>query len=527
MEIESGTRNKDEELLVEKTSTNRFRIGLRIKFVLPIAVLVMFMFGMLSFYFVVREANILEEHFVASSKRGLAYFQNTAQNALSFGNELALTSFLNDLENNSDHALYAIVTDSNGIVITGFDKRSELKAGFALADGIERSAYLRKEAEENTPSIIIYAPYNGKSRIYEFSAPIENIISKKEIGFIIMGFPDSVIMTEITLTQKRLIYISFGFIILSVIGAFLLSSATIRPIKELSKGMAIIGSGNFDYIIDVKRSDEIGMLADRFNWMTSQIHEAKNNEMKNRIMQEQLDMARDIQEGLNPMTYYHKGGIQIKGFTRAAQEVGGDYFDYIDIDENRIGVLISDVSGKGVPASLVMVMIRTVFTTYTKRVNDIDSAGVVTAINDSLSADFAIDKFATLFFFIYDRKKEELLFSNAGHGPLYCFKREEGVLTSTKLDGMPIGILENAKYQQAKVRLAPGDTIIMFTDGVKEMRNINEEEYGLDRILDMLIKKHDMPADEFVKNLVDDVDDFRKDVPPHDDMTIVVFKRDV
>jgi sigma-B regulation protein RsbU (phosphoserine phosphatase) len=172
-----------------------------------------------------------------------------------------------------------------------------------------------------------------------------------------------------------------------------------------------------------------------------------------------------------------------------------------------------------------MVMIRTVFVTYIKR-DDIDCAGVVTAINDSLSADFAIDKFATLFFFIYDRKKQELSFSNAGHGPLYCYRSEKGIFTATKLDGMPIGIMGEVQYLQAKVQLAPGDIIIMFTDGVSEMRNAAKEEYGIDRVHQMLLDKHDLSADEFVRILVEDVDNFKQDVPPHDDMTVVVFKRD-
>ena len=98
--------------------------------------------------------------------------------------------------------------------------------------------------------------------------------------------------------------------------------------------------------------------------------------VESRVMEEQLELAKEIQEGLNPMGFYDKDGIQIKGFTRAAKGVGGDYFDYIDIDKNRVGALISDVSGKGVPASLVMVMIRTVFVSYISR-KDVQCASVV------------------------------------------------------------------------------------------------------------------------------------------------------
>jgi len=522
--MEAEEKNREGQLPFEKTPAKKFYISLRIKFALPITVLVLLMLCVLSFYFVMRETSILKEHFVAFADRELTYFQNTARYAISSGDERSLLFFMNHLENNLGYTLYAVVTKSDGTVTNGFDKRNELKPGSVFSDGIERNVYLQKEAREKI-KIIIYESPDNKGRIYDFSAPVLTL-SNKVVGFVIIGFSDSVISVEIAKTRRQLTAISLGFIILFAIGAFLLSSATVRPIKKLSEGIAIIGSGNLDYVIDMERSDELGMLADRFNLMTRQIREAKDREINNRVIQEQLGMARDIQEGLNPMAYYHKGGIQIKGFTRAAQDVGGDYFDYIDIDENRIGVLISDVSGKGLPASLVMVMIRTVFTTYIKHMDDIDSAAAVTTINDLLNSDFAIDEFATLFFFIYDRKKEELSFSNAGHGPLYCFRKKDGAITSTQLDGMPIGIMANARYFQGKARLEPGDIIIMFTDGAKEMRNIDKEEYGLDRILRMLVEKHDLPADDIVKALVDDIDDFRKNVPPHDDMTLVVFKRD-
>ena len=219
-------------------------------------------------------------------------------------------------------------------------------------------------------------------------------------------------------------------------------------------------------------------------------------------MEEQIEMAKEIQEGLNPTNFYEKGGIQLKGYTKAARGVGGDYFDYIDIDDDRVGALISDVSGKGVPASLVMVMIRTVFTSCMSR-GDVDCASVVRAINDALDVDFAIDKFATLFFLIYDRKTGELSFSNAGHGPLFCYRASMNSCTITKLDGVPIGIMEDLEYKQAKVKLHPGDMVILFTDGVTEMRNEQGEEYGLHRLNMLIVDNHSLNAEDFVSLLVE------------------------
>jgi len=318
--------------------------------------------------------------------------------------------------------------------------------------------------------------------------------------------------------------ISLGFLGISIVVAVVLATLTTRPVKALYKGAEIIGKGNLDYRIEIKSRDELGQLANEFNLMTAKIKEAKEKEIASRIMEEQLEMAKDIQEGMNPIAFYNKNGIQIKGYTKAKESVGGDYFDYIDIDENKVGALISDVSGKGIPASLIMVMIRTVFTSYISR-KDVSCAGVVRAINDAMSLELAFDRFATMFFMIYDRKNEELSFSNAGYGPLLCYRSSMKACTHTQLEGVPIGIDEEYEYKQARVKLNPGDLVVLCTDGVTEMRNAQQKEYGQKRLQNLLVNNYELDADKFVELLVQDLEKFRGSEPPHDDTTVLVLKR--
>jgi sigma-B regulation protein RsbU (phosphoserine phosphatase) len=335
---------------------------------------------------------------------------------------------------------------------------------------------------------------------------------------------DSIIREE-NANIKRMIAVFFlVYLAISTVGAVILSTIIIRPIRKITYGAYVIGSGDLSYNIEIESSDELGMLASEFNQMTKMIRESKDKEIASRIMNEQLEIARDIQEGLNPMGFYDKNGIQIKGSTKAAIGVGGDYFDYIDIDDDRVCALISDVSGKGVPASLVMVMIRTVFTSYVSR-KDIDCSSVVRAINDSLSADFAIDKFATLFFMIYNRATGELSFSNAGHGPLFCYRASGNKCTRTAIEGVPIGIMEDAVYKQAKVQFNPGDIVVLYTDGITEMRNEHKEEFGIQRVKKLILNNSHLNAEEILDILIHDVETFRGETPPHDDTTALVFKR--
>lgn len=510
-------KNKIEE---DKTNKKKMKFGLKFKFLLTIITLVTLIISAVSGYFLVRESEILSDYVLSSVKREITHLSNVTRDNIG-ADELAILDSINSLKK-IPYLKYVFVLNKQNEIVQYFDYRKQRKIGEIFNDKIKR-----KINDSNLIPVKYIDPVKNNYYIYDFYLPVYGKGEKNEnkiIASVIIGMSNQVIRDQIEEATKTILVISAGILIISILLSVILITFAIKPIKSLSEGAAIIGSGNFDHKITISSSDELGNLANEFNIMTTMIKESKNKEIENRVMEEQLEVAREIQEGLNPMGFYNKNGIQIKGHTKAAKGVGGDYFDYLDIDEHRVGALISDVSGKGVPASLVMVMIRTVFTSYISS-RDVDCASVVTAINDSLSADFAIDKFATLFFFIYDRKSEELSFSNAGHGPLFCYRSSLGACTVTKLDGVPIGIMEDIEYNQAKVKFKKGDMIVMYTDGVTEMRNDAKEEYGMNRLQKLLLDNKDLDADKFVELLVEDLEVFRQNTPPHDDTTSLVFKR--
>jgi len=512
----------------EHQQRKKIRFGIRIKFSLAIIALVSVVIFTIAAFIVYRESRLLTEQIFDFTKREIIHLGNTLQQSIG-ADELALSDAVTELKRFT-YFKYVFVLNAGDEVVFYFDRRGETgqavhEQGKVLDDKVGRNL-----APRANPGEIVMLPLDDpdtRGKIYDFSKIVMGKLrTDVKLGVVIIGMSDSIIVKEISSIKRLITYIFLGYLAVSIIASVILATIIIRPIKKLSHGATLIGKGDFSHRIEVNTSDELGRLASEFNIMTEMIQDAKEKEIESRIMNEQLEMARDIQEGLNPMGYYTKKGVQIKGFTRAAKGVGGDYFDYIDIDENRVGALISDVSGKGVPASLVMVMIRTVFTSYITR-KDIDCASVVRAINDSLSADFAIDKFATLFFMIYDRSTGELSFSNAGHGPLFCYRADKHACTRSALDGVPIGIMEDVEYKQARVKLSPGDIVVLYTDGITEMRNPEKEEYGLGRVQSLLLKHNNLNASEFADLLVEDVEHFRKDAPPHDDMTLLVFKREM
>lgn len=519
---------------ISKEKNLRVKFSIKYKVSLAIITLVSIIIASFTGYFIWSESKLLEKQVFQFIKREVVHLANTTQGAIGI-DELALISAINDIKQ-FDYIKYAYILgkedptkektplNRDNAIIHFFNVNKKYVIGSVLADSIDRS--VKKDDDINKIKIQNYPdPIDKSGVIHDFSKVVINKFDKRQIATVVIGLSDIVIRNEIKNMIRVIVPLSLGILVISIIGSILLAAFIIKPIKIITHGATIIGQGNLDHRIVVKSNDELGRLASEFNEMTKQIQEAKDKEIESRIMEEQLEMAKDIQEGLNPMGYYNKNGVQIKGFTRAAKGVGGDYFDYIDIDENKVGALISDVSGKGVPASLVMVMIRTVFTTYISR-SGVDCSQVVSAINDSLSADFAIDKFATLFFMIYDRSTGELAFSNAGHGPLFLYRASLKACSNTKLEGVPIGIMEDVVYKQGKVKLELGDMVVLYTDGVTEMRNAKKEEYGIKRVRKFILENNKMNAEQFVDLLVKDVDDFKGDVPPHDDETLLVLKRE-
>jgi serine phosphatase RsbU (regulator of sigma subunit) len=519
--VKSGAAGRDAGVraaAVKEGALPAVRFSIRIKFAAAIILLVALIILTMTAYMIMEESNVMKDEMFGLAEREIEHLRSNAAYAISSKDELQLSEIIKDLKKIKS-VKYAFFLDNDNRILENFNSKLN---GTIHNDSL--TAEISKYNDPEKPLVRTIPDTEDGGYVYDFSNPLVDKIFKKRLGTVRLGFSDKLIREKIEEVSFNIMVIALAFLGISILGAVVLATIIIRPIKKLSEGAAVIGTGNLNYKIALKSSDEIGRLAFEFNLMTSKLKMARDLEIESRIMQEQLDLAKEIQEGLNPSAFYDMDGIQIKGFTRAAKGVGGDYFDYVNIDDNRVGALLSDVSGKGVPASLVMVMIRTVFVTQISS-GDVDCASVVRAINDSLSADFAIDKFATLFFMIYDRSREELSFTNAGHGPLFCFRKAKNACSITNLEGVPIGIMDEAEYRQARIKINPGDIVVLYSDGVTEMRNEQKEEYGRLRLQNLVIANNELSADKLVEMIVSDVDGFRGKAAPHDDMTTLVLKR--
>lgn len=244
--------------------------------------------------------------------------------------------------------------------------------------------------------------------------------------------------------------------------------------------------------------------------------------LKKHELTREIEVAADIQKSLLPQKMPDIKHAQIHGFSYAAKGVSGDYFDVFMIDPNRMAVIVCDVSGKGVPASLLMIMIRTVLRTISAPGKN--ACRILTELNRAITGRLGADRFATIGFFIFDQKAMEISYSNGAHHPLYIFRAEESRFKMFDTDGLPLGIDINAAYGHKKIKVYKGDYLVLYTDGISEARNAEGDELGNARLLRFVAKNSDLEPKKMSDKVKKFLDQFVGTAKQHDDETFLAMR---
>jgi phosphoserine phosphatase RsbU/P len=238
-------------------------------------------------------------------------------------------------------------------------------------------------------------------------------------------------------------------------------------------------------------------------------------------IQQDLNTAREIQHAILPKNFPPYPDIKsfdIYGSMVAAKEVGGDFFDFFLIDSHRLGFVIGDVSGKGVPAAIFMAVSRTLIrATGIKGISAIDC---ISSVNNLLCKESVSSMFVTVFYGILDSATGEVEYVNAGHNPPFVVS-PSGIKPLEMTSGIILGVIEDYDFQSKTIKLNPGEKIFLYTDGVTEAFNINEEVYGDDRLESFLRQRLNSPIEQIVKDSFNDVNEFSAGVPQSDDVTLL------
>lgn len=243
------------------------------------------------------------------------------------------------------------------------------------------------------------------------------------------------------------------------------------------------------------------------------------------LLEHKLELARSIQSGFIPEKAPDISGYQVAGITQPATYVGGDYYDFIPVNSGNNHVFaLGDVTGKGIPASLMMTSSRAILRTQVE--NNHSLTKTLEFVNRSLFRDTPIDKFITLFCGQLDAESHTFSYVNAGHTDAFHIDYEKEEITHLNKGGLMVGIMNDIEFEEGQIELAPGQQIIIYSDGISEPQNANGDLYEEVRFKDWLLEHPDCTPEETIELLIEDVKAFSESHQQSDDITLVVIKRD-
>ena len=315
-------------------------------------------------------------------------------------------------------------------------------------------------------------------------------------------------------------------VLLGVLVALVLARGLSRPIVELTRGVQEFAKGNLNYRLYFKRNDEFKKLSQSFNAMAislqEHMHELEQATAQRERLESEVRIASDMQRALLPESAPRVKGLEVLGWSRPSREVGGDFYDYIDLDADHLGIALGDATGKGISAALLITqcsgMLRSVAHEVTEPEEILRRTNVVFHKRAVQSR-----RFVTLCFLSLDAARGTMKYASAGHpAPLLVNGRTGRVQWLSEVEpGFPLGIMPDAKYEQAEHKLDPADTVLVFSDGLTDAQNPQDELYGEDRIEALVRRLATRPLDVLLHELREDVERHMQGREPFDDLTMV------
>jgi serine phosphatase RsbU (regulator of sigma subunit) len=340
------------------------------------------------------------------------------------------------------------------------------------------------------------------------------------------NFPD--LGTAIIVALGILAGLFLAIEILSLFVGLLLARSITSSVHALSQGTEHIRNGDFSYKIDVRSRDQLGELAESFNLMTTSIQDLLRQSAEKERLEEELRIARQIQMSLLPKDRVSMPGLSIAALCLPATEVGGDYYDFIPVDEQRLALLIADVSGKGTSAALYMAELKGLVLSLSK-IYDSPRKLLIEA-NKILAENLDSRSFITMAYAVIDMGERRMTFARAGHNPIYHLPADGAMSRTIVLapEGLGLALDRSGRFEkilaEESVSLDSGDLFLFFTDGLSEAMNPKGDLFGESRLKGILEVNSKRPLEDLRERIIDEIFTFAEGEDQHDDMTMVLVK---
>jgi serine phosphatase RsbU (regulator of sigma subunit) len=322
---------------------------------------------------------------------------------------------------------------------------------------------------------------------------------------------------------------------MALVAGFALAKSLTGSVHALFTGTERVRQGDFTHKIEVRTEDQLGELAGSFNSMTASIEDLLRQAAEKKRLEEELRIAHEIQMSLLPQGPLLMAGLSVTALCVPAREVGGDYYDFLPLGDQRVGVLIADVSGKGTSAALYMAELKGLVLSLSEI--HTSPRDLLIAANRIIAHHLDARSFITMTYAVIDLRARTMTYARAGHTPLIyvpgaCAHGATRQVQILAPDGMVVGLkLDNGEMfarhlVEETIALQPGDLYLLFTDGISEAMNARDDLFGETR-LGQLVETHaHLPSEELRERMLREIAAFVGDAPQHDDMTMILVKVD-
>ena len=419
---------------------------------------------------------------------------------------------------------YVVVLSANNTIIA--HPKNEIVFKENLSDlsvgmGSQTVTEFEKTVQSMKKGLFMGTTAEGKETVIYFKAMESN-------GWTFMiVWPAHEFMESQRSLEKMFAWMSVAGYVVMLLLIFVISTRVSRPLKELAVAANKMGQGDFDVAIPhLSGRDEIAQFGWAFLNMRTSLKEHMEKQKDLDRIESELDFAKDIQIGFLSMDEKEEGSEdpyhELTPFLLPAKEVGGDFYDFFKLDDGRLCVVVGDVSGKGVPAALFMMVSRIVLRTMAQNLKSV--VETFERANYELAKRNRANMFVTVWMGIVDLKTGHVEFASAGHNPPVIRHKDGSAEFAKSKAGVVMAAMENSHYKMQTLELAPGDTLFLYTDGVTEATNEHNELFGNDRLLDALTHGGGKGTKEMCRFVKRQIDAFTRKASQFDDITMLAME---
>ena len=319
-----------------------------------------------------------------------------------------------------------------------------------------------------------------------------------------------------------LLYLSILLIVMFIVAPFFWKAGMILPLNRILEASKAVAKGDLDFQIEITSQDEMGVLAENFNHMITDLKKYTIDLKEKERLKSKIGAARDIQTSLLPDTRFIRSTVDVVAVNIAADEVSGDFYDITRVDDTHFSIHISDVSGKSLTAALFMLLSRSIIRVTGDHI--LSPSEIMNRANKFIFEDSNNGMFVTTFYLVYDTVSSKFKYSSAGHWAQLLIKNNSEIqLLQTK--GPPLGVNPAAKFNEKEFQLEKNDTLILFTDGVFELENEKGEEFGMENFTDLIMKNINLSTEKLLSETISFLVSYSHTTKLFDDITMLITRK--